>query len=149
MSPPTMTNAARISMPRPTTLSQWPTTSSRTKSVAASRMCWPRCHLQIEGECSSYEQREADPDDAGRPAEAIEDLAQHRTADESAQEVGSEIDATRRAAVSRGCPANEAGRGRLGEERTDAQQNQADKHSWQIRPDEQRQANASRGKSGP
>src|SRR5262245_40614196 len=149
MSPPTMTIAARISMPRPITLSHWPTASSRPKPVAASRMCWSRCHLQIEGECSSHQQRQANPDDARRPAQAIKDLAQQGTADEPAQEVGGEIDATRRAAVSRGSPANEAGRGGLGEECADADQNHADENSWQIRRDEQRQANAGRRESCP
>src|SRR5262249_32782503 len=94
-SPPTMTSAATISMPRPTTPSQWPTASSRIKAVAASRMCWSRFHLQIECEYSSHQQRQANPDDACRPPEAIEDLTQRRTADEPAQEVRGEIDAAR------------------------------------------------------
>src|SRR5260221_9121656 len=48
------------------------------------------------------QQRDADADHAGGPAEAIEDLAQHGAARQAAQEVAREIKAAGRAAIGRG-----------------------------------------------
>src|SRR5262245_57279449 len=110
--PMTMTNAAAISIPAPTILSQWLTSSSIVRLADTSRMTRALrsiLHAQASGENPSQSQRQTDTGNAGRPAKAIEHLAQHCATDESTKEVGGEIDAARRAAVDGGGAADKAG----------------------------------------
>jgi hypothetical protein len=76
-------------------------------------------HPQANGQKRGGAEREADPGDAGRPSDPVEDLAEDRGADETAGEVAGKIDAACQAAVGSGGTAHEAGRDRLGEERSD------------------------------
>src|SRR5829696_9980734 len=85
---------------------------------------WDRLGVQGEprGERGAERKREADAGDGGRPADPIEDLAQHGAAGETTQEVAGEIEPARRAAIGRGGATDEAGGRRLGKEGTDGKQ---------------------------
>src|SRR5207247_450092 len=85
-------------------------------------------------------ERERDPADAGRPSDAIEDLAEDRRPDEAAGEVTGEIDAAGGAAISGGGAADEAGRRCLRKECPDADEDHAQQDRCQIGQQKQPQA---------
>src|SRR5215208_2943324 len=74
---------------------------------------------QTDGQEGRDGEGDSDTGDAGRPAVAVEDLAEHGTADETTEEVGREVESARRAAIGRGSLADEPGRRGLGKEGAD------------------------------
>src|SRR3989442_13360409 len=101
-----------------------------------------RGHLQTEREQRREQQCRTDPRDTGCPAEALEKLAEDDAADDTAKEVAGKIDAARRSAVGRGRATDESGRGRLREERPNADQHQAGDDRDKLRQEQQRQSPA-------
>src|ERR1044072_3643148 len=90
-----------------------------------------KCRCGIASMAGGYEpgreqraqgQRDADADDARRPAPPVEDLAQHGAARKAAQEIAREIEAACSTAIDRGGATDETGRCRLGEEGADSDQ---------------------------
>src|SRR5579864_1011027 len=88
---------------------------------------------EARGEQHAEREREADADHAGRPSQAIEDLAEQRAAGEATQEIAREVKAACRAAIDSCRTADKAGGCRLGEECPNRDQRQADEQRRKIR----------------
>src|SRR5258708_22166497 len=88
-----------------------------------------RCgrHLQVKRQERGETERHRDAGNTGGPAELVEDLAEDGAADETAVEIAGEIDPACRAAVDGRRLADKAGRRRLREEGTDADERQTAK----------------------
>src|SRR5437588_9536324 len=123
-------------------VSPWNVNASVRGPTLAAGLGELKCRCGIGSMAGSYEprreqraerQRDADAQHARRPAQAIEDLAQHGAAGQAAQEVAGKIEAACRAAVGRGGAANEAGGRGLGEEGTDADQSKANQQRGEAR----------------
>src|SRR5215210_4581313 len=87
---------------------------------------------QAEGQQGRDGEGDPDTGDAGCPAVAIEDLAEHGTANETAEEVGRQIEPAGGAPIRRGGLADEPGRRGLGEEGADPHEGQSREHSSQM-----------------
>jgi hypothetical protein len=99
-----------------------------------------RRHFQAGGKKCGGAKRYSDPADTRRPSDSIEDLTKDCGTDQAAGEVTSEIDATSRAAVGGSRLAHEAGRGRLGEKRSNADEHHAQQDRGEIGEQKQRQS---------
>ena len=80
-----------------------------------------------------------DADDTGSPSVAIEDLSQHKAANEATEEMGGEIEPAGRSAVGTRCTADES-RGRcLREEGSDPDERQPGENGPEARDEKERQ----------
>src|SRR5215208_7331253 len=95
---------------------------------------------QAEGQKGRDGEGDPDTGDAGGPAVAVEDLAEDCTADETAEEVGRQIEPAGGAAVRRGSLADEPGRRGLGKEGADPHEGQSRQDGRQMGEDQQGQS---------
>ena len=90
-----------------------------------------------------------DPDHASRPAQTIEDLAEHGATHQAAHEIAREVQATGRAAVGSGGSADKAGSCCLGEEGAHCNEGQAQEQCAEMRAEQQRQTGSGGRKGYP
>lgn len=95
------------------------------------------------------EKSDADARDACGPSQKVEKSAEHDGADEAAEEVGSEIQAARAAAIGRGAAADETGRDGLRWERADPDKREPGKDDFEVAGQQRESANSGQGQSRP
>src|SRR5689334_8068959 len=114
---------------------------------------WMLLHSTPDGEAkrkqSGKTQSDADPSHASRPAEAVEELAEHEAADQAAEKVAGEIETAGGTAVSHRGTADKAGGDGLGEEGADTDQRQPGQHGGQCRRQQERESQRGQGDRGP
>jgi len=85
-------------------------------------------YRQARGQQRGHRQRRPHADDAGDPTEAVEQLTEHRAADQAAQEIAGQICSARHAAAFTGGLPDKAGCRGLRKERTGTDQNPCGQH---------------------